>query len=69
MTPKEKTVSVALTVQECHTVLAALRRWQNLMEAHEDLQPELSIAKVGGTVPLTPDQVDRLVNRIVKDVP
>jgi hypothetical protein len=62
-------ISLPLTVQEWHTVLAALRRWQNLMEAGEDLQPELSIAKIGGTVPLAPDQIDTLVSRIVDDLP
>jgi hypothetical protein len=62
-------ISLPLTVQEYHTMLAALRRWQNLMEAGEDLQPELSIAEIGGTVPLTPDQIDALVNRIVDSLP
>jgi hypothetical protein len=58
-----------LTIQEWYTVTAALRRWQNLMEAGEDLEPELSIARINGTVPLVADQIDRLVDRIVEELP
>jgi hypothetical protein len=58
-----------LTVQEWYTVLAALRRWQNLMEAGEDLEPELSIARINGTVPLVADQIDNLVEKIRNELP
>jgi hypothetical protein len=75
LTPRSATdtmttvIPLPLTVQEWHTVLAALRRWQNLIEAGEDLRPEFSIAQIGGTVPLTPDQIETLVGRIVDDLP
>jgi hypothetical protein len=58
-----------LTIQEGYTVVAALRRWQNLMEAGEDLEPELSIARTNRTVPLATDQIDGLVKKIGDELP
>ena len=64
-----KTVAVSLTAQEWYSILAALRRWHNLMEAGEDLEPELSIARINGTVPLVADQIDGLVEKIGVELP
>jgi hypothetical protein len=33
------------------------------------LEPGLGIARINGTVPLVADQIDRLVDRIVEELP
>jgi hypothetical protein len=58
----KKIVTVSLDANELATVLAALRYWQQDLEANGD-EPVIS-EHFEDVKPLTPDQIDDLVERI-----
>ena len=58
----KKIVTVSLDANELATVLAALRYWQQYLEANGD-EPVIS-KHFEDAKPLTPDQIDDLIERI-----